>query len=98
MHWIFDSQAQSNEIIQDICASLRVPRHSLGVYATPKGYVAGHVRFTDTQSGKSELASERPILFTWRLLEATTQIEITKKTVKYIVIIEKNAAFRQVFV
>uniref|UniRef100_A0A8C5TU91 DNA topoisomerase (ATP-hydrolyzing) n=1 Tax=Malurus cyaneus samueli TaxID=2593467 RepID=A0A8C5TU91_9PASS len=79
---LFGSQSIVDQIINDISCMLKIPRRSLHILSTTKGFVAGNLSYTEEDGTKQSLASVQDILD-------------LNSHAKFMLIVEKDATFQR---
>ncbi|KAI5850191.1 meiotic recombination protein spo11 [Morchella snyderi] len=82
---LFRTQAAVDRIIDDLTATFRVPRHSLGIVASAKGLAHGDF----TANGRTYSAPGGGIIMPGETAEV-----VVGRGVEYVLIVEKEAVFR----
>ncbi|MCL5433484.1 MAG: DNA topoisomerase IV subunit A [Candidatus Marsarchaeota archaeon] len=94
---IFNEQAESNPLIEDIEASLNLKREDLNLNANRKGVLAGNVRIVDKFGGeKIEIDGSKTGRSGWAIpSDVDNDIEFVDVKAKYVLIVEKDALWQR---
>ncbi len=88
--YIFETQNESDAIIEDIAAMMGVYRENLGVIASAKGVCVGEIKIRD----KGDLIDcSRLGTGGWSITPLVDEVEFVDYGAEYVLVIEKDAAF-----
>ncbi|KAG0163506.1 endodeoxyribonuclease [Apophysomyces sp. BC1015] len=100
---LFENQTVVDKIIDDICCHYNVPRFSLNITAASRGLIYGPAKITlknsrviDCTVGPNDLNDDNCIDEQGFLIPAVNQIEQIECASEVIIIVEKEASFRQI--
>ncbi|KAM7038129.1 meiotic recombination protein SPO11 [Acridotheres tristis] len=89
---LFGSQSAVDQIINDISCMLKIPRRSLHVLATTKGFVAGNLSFTEEDGTKVNCTCSATAVTVPSNVQG---IKNLTSHAKFILIVEKDATFQR---
>ncbi len=88
--YIFNSQRESDDIIEDLAAMTGVYRESLGVIASAKGVCVGDIRIRD----RGDLIDcSRLGTGGWSITPLVEEVEFIDVNAEFVLVVEKDAAF-----
>ncbi|XP_022089944.1 meiotic recombination protein SPO11-like [Acanthaster planci] len=89
---LFGSQSTLDDILKNICCMLNVPRRSLHVLATSKGFIAGDLKFTEVNGNRVDCSTSK----TGMLIPAHVQdICNVRSRARFVLVVEKDATFQK---
>ncbi len=94
---IFDEQAESNPLIEDLEVSLGLKRENLNLNANRKGVLAGNLKVMDT-FGKEEMEIDASKMGRsgWQIpSDVDNDIEFVDVKAKYVLVVEKDALWQR---
>ncbi|NXN01665.1 SPO11 protein, partial [Sylvia borin] len=89
---LFSSQSVVDEIINDISCMLKIPRRSLHVLSTTKGFVAGNLCYTEEDGTKVNCTCSATV---FTVPSNVQGIKNLTSHAKFILIVEKDATFQR---
>ncbi|NXB12092.1 SPO11 protein, partial [Cnemophilus loriae] len=89
---LFGSQSVVDQIINDISCMLKIPRRSLHVLSTTKGFVAGNLSYTEEDGTKVNCTCSATVLTVPSNVQG---IKNLTSCAKFILIVEKDATFQR---
>ncbi|NXA95743.1 SPO11 protein, partial [Melanocharis versteri] len=89
---LFGSQSVVDEIINDISCMLKIPRRSLHVLSTTKGFVAGNLSYTEEDGTKVNCTCSATV---FTVPSNVQGIKNLTSRAKFILIVEKDATFQR---
>jgi DNA topoisomerase-6 subunit A len=94
---IFNEQAESNPLIEDLEVSLGVKREDLNLNANRKGVLAGNLKIHDTFGGEHQLIdAAKQGRSGWAIpSDVDNEIEFTDVRAKYVLVVEKDAVWQR---
>ncbi|MDE1828095.1 MAG: DNA topoisomerase IV subunit A [Candidatus Micrarchaeota archaeon] len=94
---IFDEQAESNPLIEDLEVSLGVKREGLNLNANRKGVLAGNMKVLDTFGNeKVEIDCSKMGRSGWQIpSDVDNDIEFVDIKAKYVLVVEKDALWQR---
>ncbi len=94
---IFNEQAESNPLIEDLEVSLGVKREDLNLNANRKGVLAGNLKIHDTFGGERQLIdAAKQGRSGWAIpSDVDNEIEFTDVRAKYVLVVEKDAIWQR---
>ncbi|KAL2297104.1 hypothetical protein Nmel_015162, partial [Mimus melanotis] len=95
---LFGSQSVVDQIINDISCMLKIPRRSLHVLATTKGFVAGNLSFTEEDGTKVNCtcsATAVTVPSNVQGIKTGLNTKDLNSHAKFILIVEKDATFQR---
>ncbi|XP_038057480.1 meiotic recombination protein SPO11-like isoform X2 [Patiria miniata] len=89
---LFGSQSTLDETMENICCMLNVPRRSLHVLATSKGFIAGDLKFTEVDGNHVDCSTSK----TGVLVPVHVQdISNVQSRARFVLVVEKDATFQK---
>lgn len=94
---IFNEQAESNPLIEDLEVALDVKREELNLNANRKGVMAGNVRIIDTFGGeRQEIDASKMGRSGWAIpSDVDNDIKFVDLKAKYVLVVEKDALWQR---
>jgi DNA topoisomerase-6 subunit A len=94
---IFNEQAESNPLIEDLEASLMLKRENLNLNANRKGVLAGNLKIIDTFGGeKQQIDASKQGRSGWAIpSDVDNEIEFTDVKAKSVLVVEKDALWQR---
>jgi DNA topoisomerase-6 subunit A len=94
---IFNEQAESNPLIEDLEAALSIKRESLNLNANRKGVLAGNLKVMDTFGGeKLEIDASKQGRSGWAIpSDVDNDIEFVDVKAKSVLVVEKDALWQR---
>ena len=94
---IFDEQAESNPLIEDLEVSMGVKREDLNLNANRKGVLVGNLKVIDSfGSEKSEIDCSKLGRSGWAIpSDVDNEIEFVDIKAKYVLVVEKDAIWQR---
>ncbi|MGI0141622.1 MAG: DNA topoisomerase IV subunit A [Candidatus Micrarchaeales archaeon] len=94
---IFDEQAESNPLIEDLEVSLGVKREDLNLNANRKGVLAGNMKVRDNFGGERvEIDCSKMGRSGWQIpSDVDNDIEFIDVKAKYVLVVEKDALWQR---
>ncbi|XP_063968055.1 meiotic recombination protein SPO11-like [Lytechinus pictus] len=89
----FGSQSIVDDIVDNLCCLLQVPRRCLHILATSKGLVYGDLRFTDVSGSYIDCSRNRTGTQVPNHVVGVTNIQ---SRARFVLIIEKDATFQKI--
>ncbi|XP_017670672.1 PREDICTED: meiotic recombination protein SPO11 [Lepidothrix coronata] len=89
---LFGSQSAVDHIINDISCMLKIPRRSLHILSTTKGFVAGHLSYTEEDGTKVNCTCSATAV------SVPSNVQGIKNLIshaKFVLIVEKDATFQR---
>ncbi len=94
---VFDEQAESNPLIEDLEVSLGLKRENLNLNANRKGVLAGNLKVIDTfGSERMEIDASKMGRSGWQIpSDVDNDIEFVDVKAKYVLVVEKDALWQR---
>ncbi|EOB08052.1 Meiotic recombination protein SPO11, partial [Anas platyrhynchos] len=95
---LFGSQSVVDNIINDISCMLKIPRRSLHILSTTKGFVAGNLSYTEEDGTKVNCtcgATVFTVPSNVQGIKSSLNIKDLNSHAKFILIVEKDATFQR---
>ena len=94
---IFNEQAESNPLVEDLEVSLNVKREDLNLNANRKGILAGNLRVIDSFGGERiEIDASKQGRSGWAIpSDVDNDIEFVDVRAKYVLVVEKDAVWQR---
>lgn len=99
----FRSQRECDTAIKDVCILLEVPRHSLGLHASSKGWICGDIQLLDPHNGTVQWNGRAhrgdrgcPVSFEWLLSKKKRSFVLSRSTTATcILVVEKEGIYQR---
>ncbi|KAM9296529.1 meiotic recombination protein SPO11 [Gastrophryne carolinensis] len=88
---LYGSQMTVDDIVNDISCMLRIPRRSLHILSTSKGFIAGDLIFTD-EDGTRVMCSSSSAVLVPSNVDGVTNI---RSAARLVLVVEKDATFQR---
>lgn len=94
---IFNEQAESNPLIEDLEVTLGLKREDLNLNATRRGILAGNIRIIDNFGGERiEIDASKQGRSGWTIpSDVDNEIEFVDIKAKYVLVVEKDAVWQR---